>query len=77
MFFDKIRPLYFLLAFTFGLFYCYLTKPTPKVVMKFPTPTNAGNITYKTEDGTCYKYKASKESCPIDKNLIKPQPLGE
>jgi hypothetical protein len=77
MFFDKIRPLYFLLAFTVGLFYCYLTKPQPSIVMKFPSPMNAGNVTYKNEDGTCYKYESSKEECPRDKNLIKPQPLGE
>jgi hypothetical protein len=76
MFFDKIRPLYFIIAFTFGLLYCYLTKPKPNFVMKFPSPVNADNVTYKNEDGSCYKYKASKEECPIDKKLIKPQPIG-
>jgi hypothetical protein len=77
MIFDKIQPLYFIIAFAIGLLYCYISKPKPKVVLKFPSPVNAGKITYKDNDGTCYKYKADQESCPIDKSLIKSQPLGE
>jgi hypothetical protein len=77
MLFDKINPLYFLLAFTIGLLYCYITKPKPKIIMKFPSPINSGKITYKSDDGSCYKYKASKESCPMDKNIIKHQPIAD
>lgn len=76
MFFDKIHPLYFFIAFACGLLYCYITKPKPKVIVKFPSPMNAGKVTYKDDDGTCYKYKATKESCPRDKSLIKPQPIA-
>ena len=76
MFFDKIQPLYFLVAFGLGLLYCYISKPKPQVVLKFPSPTNVGKVTYKSGDGSCYKFKANKESCPLDKDLIKPQPLN-
>ena len=76
MIFDKIQPLYFLIAFALGLLYCYISKPKPNVVIKFPSPSNVGKITYKNEgDGSCYKFKANKESCPIDTGLIKAQPL--
>lgn len=77
MLFDKIQPLYFFLAFAVGLLYCYISKPPPQIIMKFPSPYNAGQVTYKNEDGTCYKIKSDKSSCPLDKSLIKSQPVSE
>jgi hypothetical protein len=77
MLFDKIRPLYFFAAFAIGLFLCYIYNPKPEVVMKFPSPYNAGNITYKDKGSNCYKYEATKTECPKDKGLIKDQPIHE
>lgn len=74
---SKIHPFYFLLSFAIGLLYCYLTHPKPDVIMKFPSPYNAGKITYKDNDDSCYKYKAEKVSCPLDSGLIKAQPVAE
>lgn len=74
---SKIHPIYFILAFTVGLLFCYLTHPKPQVVMKFPSPYNAGKIVYKNNDESCYKFKADKVSCPRDQKLIKAQPVGE
>ncbi len=76
-FFERIHPLYFFLAFAIGLFFCYITNPTPEMVLKFPSPYNAGNIVYKDKSDSCYKYKADKVECPIDKSLIKDQPIVE
>lgn len=45
--------------------------------MKFPSPYNAGNITYKDKGSNCYKYEATKTECPKDKGLIKEQPIHE
>lgn len=72
---NKIHPFYFIVAFAVGLLFCYITHPKPNVVMKFPSPVNAGQVTYKNHDDSCYKYKAEKVSCPTDRNLIKPQPV--
>jgi hypothetical protein len=77
MFFDKIQPLYFFIAFAIGLLLCYITNPKPDIVMKFPSPYNAGQVIYKDKANTCYKYQADKVSCPTDKALIKPQPIQE
>ena len=76
MFFDKIDPLAFLIALAIGLLLCYVTNPTPKMVVKFPSPINAGKVTYKTDD-SCYKFEAEKTTCPADKSLIKAQPIGD
>ena len=76
MFFDKISPLYFFCAFGIGILFCYLNKPKPNIVVKFPSPQNVNKVVYKSDDGQCYKYEVKKESCPLNKDLIKPQPLG-
>lgn len=72
---NKIHPLYFIIAFAVGLMYCYLTHPKPEIVVKFPSPYNAGQVIYKGEDDSCFKYHADKVACPLDKGLIKPQPV--
>ena len=77
MFLDKIHPFYFFLAFAIGLMYCYVTKPRPELVLKFPSPYNAGKITYSDKAENCYKYRADKVNCPTDKNAIKDQPILE
>jgi hypothetical protein len=75
MFFDKIRPLYFFLAFAVGILYCYIVSPKPQLIMKFPSPYNAGKITYTDKADNCYKYKADKVDCPTDASIIKDQPI--
>ena len=74
---NKINPFYFIISFAIGLFFVYAITPPPEVIVKFPSPFNAGSITYKDKADTCYVYKADKVACPMDKKLIKPQPLFE
>ena len=72
-----IRPVYFFAALAVGLLYTYLAAPKPEVVVKFPSPYNAGQVVYKDKADTCYRYSASREACPRDKSLIKEQPIAE
>jgi hypothetical protein len=74
---EKINLFYFLIAFAFGILYVYISRPETKVVVKFPSPYNAGRVTYRDQAGACYKFKAEKKSCPIDKEAIRPQPIIE
>ena len=76
MLFDKIEPLYFFLAFCIGLFFCYVSAPKPQLVVKFPSPVNAGLVIYKDKHKNCYKYQSEKATCPKDTSLIKAQPLA-
>jgi hypothetical protein len=71
----SLDPWYFLIAFCIGMFVAYISTPSPEVIIKFPTPDNAGKIIYKDSANVCYKYKASKVSCPKDKSKIKEIPL--
>lgn len=73
----KIHALSFFVSFAIGLFFCYILTPPPEVVLKFPSPYNAGKIVYKDKAETCYTYKAEKVNCPLNKTLIKAQPIFE
>lgn len=72
---ELISPFYFFLAFGIGLLIVYMYAPRPEVVVKFPSPYNAGKIKYKDKHDNCYIIKASNVACPVDKSKIKPQPL--
>ena len=74
---SKLSPFYFFVSFAIGLFFVYILTPPPNVIVKFPSPYNAGKITYRDKSDTCYVYKADRVECPIDKSKIKPQPLYE
>ena len=74
--FTKIKPLYFFLAFCVGIFICYVTETPKKIIMRHPTPENAGKVTYQDDDDSCYKYMAKEVKCPDDKGLILEHPLS-
>lgn len=69
--FEYIDPLIFLIAFCVGLLYVYITLPQPQVVIKYPTPFNAGIITYSDRNGVCYQYHIHQTDCPMDSSKIK------
>jgi hypothetical protein len=75
--FNKLSFFYFIIAFSVGLFVCYIMAPTPEVVIKFPSPYNAGRVLYKDKSDTCYRFRADRVACPINTSLIKPQPIME
>lgn len=75
MFLDYIDPFYFFIALCVGLLYTYVTAPQPKIVVKYPTPHNAGKITYVDDAGVCYKYKVKPAQCPQNSQDIKKMPL--
>ena len=47
MLLGHIRPLWFFAAFAFGLLACYVLQPKPEVVVRFPSPYNAGKVVYR------------------------------
>jgi hypothetical protein len=75
--FNKLNPLAFLVALCVGLFFCYVTTPTPKIVVKYPTLNNTGMVTYIDNDSNCYQYKAHKVNCPKDKSQISEYPVED
>ena len=74
---EFIDPFYFFTALCVGLLYTYYTAPPPRVVIKYPTPHNAGKITYVDDAGVCYKYKVQESKCPADSQEIKKMEISQ
>jgi hypothetical protein len=68
---DYIDARAFFIALFIGLFFTYIYSPPKKIILKWPTPENAGKLIYKDHSDTCYKYKAGEIPCPDDKSQIK------
>jgi hypothetical protein len=74
---NKINPMWFFLAFGIGLCVCYVFTPPPTVVVKFPSPLNAGKTIYHDEDdGSCFAFNAEQVKCDRD-SLKQPIPQTE
>ena len=69
----------FLVAFSVGLLLVYLSHPKPKLVVKFPSPYNAGQILYRDDADMCFRYRAEKVACPQDRGggVVRDQPILE
>ena len=74
--FNKINWYAFIISLSIGLFICYISVPKPEVVIKFPTPENAGSVIYLDESDNCYKYNAKEVNCPDDIKNIEDNPLN-
>jgi hypothetical protein len=76
----RLRLTWMVGAFAVGILFTYLLAPAPRVVVKFPSPYNAGKVLYRTEDDSCFMYRADAMKCPAggssgDEATVKPQPL--
>jgi len=69
--FSYIDPYVFFLSLGIGIFFSYILSPQARIIYKYPTPSNAGKVTYVDDAGVCYKYKSTKVQCPADKSIIK------
>ena len=74
-FLRKINPLTFLISLCVGLFFTYSMTPPPEIVYKYPTPANAGKVSYIDRANMCYKYDSKEISCPSDLKQISQYPL--
>lgn len=56
----------FVISFVVGILYIYLLSPAPKIVVKFPSPFNAGKVVYRDKSDECYVFDAVKVECTKD-----------
>ena len=69
--FNYIEPFYFFIALFIGMFFVYISTPTPDIIIKYPIPEEADKLIFKDYADTCYKYIAEEIQCPANKNEIK------
>lgn len=75
--FNHFEVLPFLLGFLVGIVGILFWRPKPRVVIKYPHPTNVEQLTYRDSNGVCYSYKVDKVSCDANEATLKPYPLQE
>ncbi len=73
---DYIDPVVFVIALVIGLIYGHLTTSPPRIVIKYPTPFNAGKVTYVDDAGVCYKYRTRSVPCSSSARLVPIQESG-
>lgn len=69
----QFRWIWFLMSFSAGILYVYLVRPSVPMVVKYPTPINAGKIVYKDSSGKCYVYEVKPVACSpdaIEQNIV-------
>ena len=54
----------FFISFFIGMFMVYITMPLPEIIIRYPTPFNAGKIIYKDNADMCYVYDSKEITCP-------------
>ncbi len=62
----KFNTFYFIIAFSVGILACYIMNPKPKLVLKFPSPHNVGNIVYRDNTDNCFTFRADTVECTKD-----------
>lgn len=60
---ELISPMHFIISFVIGMFLVYISTPTPEIIIKYPIPDKAHNITYEDDGGMCYKLLPEEVDC--------------
>lgn len=67
----------FLIGLAVGIVGILFFKPPPRIIIKYPHPTNVEQSVYKDPNGVCYTYKAKEVQCDANEANLKPYPLQE
>ena len=73
--FRKLNYPLMYLSFAVGVLYVYFSEPDMKTLVKYPTPDNAGKITYMDTARTCYQYITKERPCPKNPDEISAYPV--
>jgi len=58
----------FLISFSLGLLYIYLSEDYKKVIVVYPTPMNKDKKVYIDKADNCFKYNLNEVDCPDNAN---------
>ena len=67
----------FLIGFAVGIVGILCWKDKPRVIVKYPHPSNVKDLTYKDPNGVCYKYTSTEVNCDKNEATLKPYPLQD
>jgi hypothetical protein len=79
-YFSRTDIIVFFVSFCIGIIFVCLTESRPDIIIRWPTPENAGLIKYIDKANNCYVYETEEVPCdehskqiPIQKGILKPQ----
>ncbi len=58
----------FLISFSIGLLYIYLTDDYKQIIIMYPTPMNKDNQVYVDKANNCFKYNLKEATCSSNKD---------
>jgi len=65
----------FLISVAIGIFFVYLSQPSPTMIYVYPTPDNVDKVEYKDKADNCFKFESQEVRCPSDRTKIKSIPV--
>lgn len=74
---DHFEFLPFLTGFMVGVVGILFWKEKPKVIVKYPHPSNVQNLIYRDPNGACYKYTSKEVDCDKNEATLAPYPLQD
>jgi len=60
----------FFVSFCVGVLFVCLVEAKPEVIVRWPTPDNAGLVTYVDRANNCYEYEPKEVGCTDDAKHI-------
>ena len=60
----------FFVSFCIGVLFVCLVEAKPEVIVRWPTPDNAGLVTYVDRANNCYEYEPKEVGCTDDAKHI-------
>ncbi len=75
MLLSHINILYLLLGVAIGIIAQFVIVPEKKVIVRYPEPSKAGNMTFRDSNGTCFKFDAVEVNCTANEGELNDFPL--
>jgi len=75
MIFKFVSLRVFLISVAIGIFFVYLSQPTPTMIYVYPTPDNVDKVEYKDKADNCFQFESQEVRCPSDRTKIKSIPV--
>lgn len=75
-YFTRSDLVMFFVSFCVGVLFVCLVESKPEVIVRWPTPDNAGLVTYVDRSNNCYEYEPKEVGCTDDAKHI-PVQTGE
>jgi hypothetical protein len=65
----------FIVSLAFGIFAVYITAPTQRKIIVYPTPENVQVLQFRDKTNTCFSPKQTQVTCPKNESEIARMPI--